>query len=339
MSEPTPLPRVGVLLANLGSPDAPTPAAVRRYLREFLGDRRVVDAPRLPWWLLLNLVILPRRSPRSAELYRRIWTSEGSPLVVFTRRLAAALQPELERRLDAAPMVDWGMRYGQPGLAAAFGRLRDAGCNRILFLPLFPQRSGTTTGACLDSLERALAGTSPPPELRRVEDYHDHPSYIRALAASVCQLWSGGEPPGHLLISFHGLPQRYVDAGDDYPERCQATARLLAAELGLAPEAWSLTYQSRFGREAWLEPATDRTLLKLARSGREVDVICPGFAADCLETLEEIAITGRESYQANGGRRFRHVPALNDRPEHVAALADLVVERLAGWVERVPPAE
>jgi ferrochelatase len=336
MNERQPHSDVGILLANIGSPTAPTPAAVRTYLREFLSDRRVVDAPRVLWWLVLNLIILPRRSPRSAALYARVWTDEGSPLVAITRRQAEALQRTLEQEMPRPPKVDWGMRYGQPDLAAALARLREAGCRRILLLPLYPQHSGTTTGTCMDAVTAILRRSESPPELHHVNDYHSHPGYISALAASVREHRARDVRPGHLLISFHGLPQRYVDAGDPYPGQCTETARLLAAELALAPDAWSLAYQSRFGRGAWLEPATDHTLVELGRQGRDVDVICPGFAADCLETLEEISISGRELFERAGGGRFRYIPALNDRADHVATLAAIVRHQLAGWIEPAP---
>ena len=320
-------PQLGVLLANVGSPAAPTTSAVRAYLREFLSDPAVVDAPRLRWWILLNLVILPLRAPRSARLYRAVWTPQGAPLVAITERQAAALRLDLTERLGRPVEVAVGMRYGSPPISAAVQRLVSAGCSRIVALPLFPQVSRSTVGTTVTAIEAAARDSAPGTVWRIVEGYADHGGYVAALAASARDAWSGTRP-GHLVISFHGLPQRYADAGDPYPEQCRRTADALARALDLGPADWTLAYQSRFGREPWLEPATDEVLVELAGRDQAVDVVCPGFAADCLETLEEVAIRYRQVYEAAGGTAFRYIPALNDRPDHVAALADLVVQRL-----------
>jgi len=325
--------RIGVLLANLGTPDAPTPTALRRYLREFLGDPRVVEAPRLLWWLILNLVILRVRPRRSARLYRTVWTERGSPLLATTQRQAAALSRELGLRCRTEVAVEAGMRYGRPAISSALRRLADQGCGRVLVLPAYPQYAAATTGSTFDAVAAELSGWRSLPELRMVRSYHDHPGYIAALAAAVREAWADGSRPAKLILSFHGIPQRYADAGDPYPRECWRTARLLAAELGLPRRGWALTFQSRFGREPWLTPYTDRTLETLGRKGFDgIDVVCPGFAADCLETLEEIAVTNREGFEHAGGTGYRYIPALNDRRDHIEALATITLEHMAGWL-------
>jgi ferrochelatase len=326
-------PTVGVLLANLGSPAEPSPAALRTYLRQFLADPRVVDAPRLKWWLLRNLIIVPLRAPRSARLYRKIWTPQGSPLLVTTYRQAEALEQRLSQRLERAMPVAVGMRYGEPGIGAGLRMLRDAGCGRIVMLPLFPQYSGTTTASSGDAAAREIRTWHQLPDLRMVSGYHDHPTYIRALVNSVREAWSVDGEPERLLVSFHGLPQRYADAGDPYPQHCAETARLLASELDAEPDRWRMSFQSRFGREPWLEPFTDVQLRTWAEEGiRTVDVICPGFAADCLETLEEIAVASRQLFESAGGQHLRYIAALNDRPDHVEALSEIVINTMQGWL-------
>lgn len=326
-------PAVGVLLANTGSPAAPTTAAVRRYLAQFLADRRVVDLPRLPWWLIRTLVILPFRSPRSAALYRRIWRPDGSPLVATTTRLAALVGTALRSATTTRVEVETGMRYGEPSIAAGLRRLAASGCERIFVLPLFPQYSSATTAAVCDAVWDELRVRRRLPEVRILCRYHDHLAYVRAVAGSVRSLWSEQGSCERLLISFHGLPNRYTAAGDPYADECTTSARLVAAELELEPRRWTRSYQSRFGREAWLEPATDQLLRAWGREGLDqVDVVCPGFAVDCLETLEEIAITGAELFAASGGGDLRYVPALNDSATHVDALAAVVLEGAAGWV-------
>ena len=323
---------IGVLLANLGSPDAPTPAALRRYLREFLWDPRVVELPRPLWWLVLNGVILNVRPRRSARLYAKVWSAEGAPLVAIGRRQRAALEAELRRRCGGALHVELGMRYGNPSIRAALARLLEAGCDRILLLPLYPQYFSGTTGSTFDAVTRALAAERWIPELRTVGHYETDAGYIEALSCSVREVWRKDGEPERLLLSFHGIPVRYARAGDPYPQQCMRTAELLSAELGLAPERWSASFQSRFGRERWLEPRTDATLRAWGRGGvRSVDVLCPGFAADCLETLEEIALLDRGFFLDAGGERFRYIPALNDRADHIHALAALAERHLQGW--------
>ena len=332
-SEPGSVPEsTGVLLTNLGSPDEPTRAALRRYLAEFLADRRVIDLPRAVWLPLLHGVILNVRPQRSAKLYQRVWMAEGAPLLAIGRRQLAALDAELRRRFDPPPPLALGMRYGNPPIRAALRSLRDRGCTRILVLPLYPQYFSGTTGSTFDALAAELTGWRRVPALRMVSDYHDDPAYVAALAQSVRRVWEREGEPERLLLSFHGIPVRYARAGDPYPRQCQRTANLLAEALGLPYERWLASFQSRFGREKWLEPYTDVTLKAWAAAGvKSVDVVCPGFAADCLETLEEIAILNRGFFLAAGGERFRYIPALNDQPDHIRALADVVERNVQGW--------
>lgn len=317
---------LGVLLVNTGTPDAPRAPEVRRFLRCFLADPRVVELPRLLWLPLLYGVILPLRSRRSARNYLRIWRNDGSPLAVFTTQLRDALELQLETLLPGRAVVEAAFLYSQPGVADGLQRLRAAGADRIVVLPLFPQCSGATTGAVFDQVGQALRRWRALPQLRLIADFHDYPPFIRALADSVREHWQQHGRAAHLLMSFHGIPQRYVAQGDAYGAQCQTTARLLAEALELPADAWSVGFQSRFGKARWLEPATDRVLAQLARAGtRSIEVICPGFSADCLETLEEIAIGGREIFLHAGGERFQYVPALNSRADHALALAQLAL--------------
>lgn len=325
--------RTGILLANLGTPDQPTPAALRRYLRQFLGDPRVVEAPRWLWWLVLNLVVLPFRPRRSAALYRSIWTREGSPLLVTTLRQADGLRRRLDDLAGPGTTVEVGMRYGRPSIGEALRRLGAAGCSRILVLPLYPQYSGSTTGSTFDAVAEELSRWRTVPELRMVRSYPTDPGYLDALAASIREHWRRHGRGEKLLMSFHGIPARYAEAGDPYPEECRATARALAERLELEEQAWQLAFQSRFGREPWLQPYTDETLRDWGRSGLgPVDTVCPGFAADCLETLEEMAVTNRKIFEEAGGTGYRYIPALNDRPDHIEALTRLAMRHLGGWL-------
>jgi len=313
---------LGVLTVNTGTPAAPRAREVSEFLSRFLSDPRVVELPRLFWWPLLRGVILPIRSPRSARNYRRVWMDGGSPLAVYSSRLRTALELELEAALPAAVAVESAFLYSEPGVRNALHRLRKAGAGRIVVLPMFPQASGTTTGAVFDQVGVALRDWRALPDVHLVGDYHDHPDYIRALANSVREHWQQHGRTAHLLMSFHGIPMRCVRNGDAYETHCRATAALLAGELELEAAAWSYSFQSRFGSERWLTPATDGVLADLPRRGvRSLTVMCPGFAVDCLETLEEIAMGGREIYLHAGGEQFQYVPALNDRGDHAAALA------------------
>lgn len=328
MAATTPV-RRAILLVNLGTPEAPTPTAVRRYLRQFLSDPRVVEIPRAIWWLILNAIILPFRSAKSARAYVSIWTPQGSPLLVLTRRLAAAL----ERRLGehrASTRVEVAMTYGRPSVSERVAALLAQGIERIVILPLYPQYSGTSTAPVFDALARHLLRQRVLPELVFIRDYHDHPAYIDALAGHIQEFWRQHGRGKFLLMSFHGLPERNCELGDPYRRQCETSARLLAERLGLAECEWRLVFQSRFGRAEWLKPYCVDTLAALPGEGvLEVDVVCPGFAVDCLETLEEIAIANREIFLEAGGTAYRMIPALNDSPEHADALLAVLQERAA----------
>ena len=321
-----------MLITNLGTPAAPTSAAVRRYLAEFLSDPRVVELPRWLWLPILHAVILRLRPRRSSAAYREVWTEEGSPLLVNATRQANALEHELSQRWRGKVKVALGMRYGEPSIAAALRRLADWGARRVLVLPLYPQYSATTTGSTYDAVFKALSAERHMPDLRIVSRYHDDRGYIEALAASVVAAREQNGNHGRLLFSFHGLPQRYCDAGDPYYEQCLETARLVAARLDEAPDNWAVAFQSRVGRERWLQPYTESLLCEWGKSGvRAVQVLCPGFSADCLETLEEIAIRAADLFRSCGGESLQYIPALNDDPEHIAALADIVIRDTRDW--------
>lgn len=325
--------RHGVLLVNLGTPDAPTAPALRRYLAEFLADPRVVETPRWLWWLILHGVILRIRPGRSARAYARVWTSEGSPLMNNSRALQQALQAALEDN-DAMPRVELAMRYGNPSIDDTLQGMLADGIDRLLVLPLYPQYSATTTASVFDGVANCLAGVRHVPELHMVSSYHLDPAYLRALAQSVESHWQRAGRSELLIFSFHGIPQRYADAGDPYPEECAATAAAVAQLLGLDKSQWRLCFQSRFGREPWLQPYLDITLQELAAGEvRNVAVICPGFAADCLETLEEIDMENRQRFLAAGGESFHYIPALNADPAHVDALRSLTDRYLRAWTE------
>ena len=322
-----PPPRTGLLLVNLGTPDAPTAGAVRRYLRQFLHDYRVVSLSRWLWCPLLHGVILPLRAGKVARKYARIWTAKGSPLLAFSRELAEGLQaqlPEFE--------VCLAMRYGNPAVAQVLRELQARGLQRLLVLPLYPQYSASTVASAHDAVLAEVSRWRLLPELRLINDYHLDETWLDALAASVENHWDLHGRGELLLVSFHGLPQRFIRAGDPYARQCEAGAQALAQRLRLDPEQWQLTYQSRFGREPWLQPATDSTLTALARQGaKTVDMICPGFAVDCLETLEENAIENAALFVQAGGAELRYIPALNATPGHVAALATLARRHAQGW--------
>ena len=332
--------RTGILLANLGTPDAPTPQAVRRYLREFLSDRRVVEIPRLLWWPILHGIILNTRPKVSAAKYAAIWSSDGSPLRVHTERQAKLLEGYLGQQVGSPFSVAWGMRYGNPSMAEGLDSLERAGCERILVLPLYPQYAGSTTGSAQDAVERwksiqragSRPGAAPAPDLRLGQAFHAHAAYIGALVQSVHRHREKHGLADVLLMSFHGLPRRTHDRGDPYFSECQSTARLLADALGLSPDGWRLSFQSRFGRAAWLEPYTAEVLAELGRAGRSVQVLCPGFVADCLETLEEIGMEGRALFQAAGGRDFSLIPCLNEDDAWIRTLVALVREQAGAWL-------
>jgi protoporphyrin/coproporphyrin ferrochelatase len=323
--------RTGILLVNLGTPDAPTPKAVRRYLAEFLSDPRVVEIPRAVWWPILHGVVLRVRPSKSAAKYTAIWTDEGSPLLVWTRKQAVRLLGSLGERGHAV-LVQHAMRYGDPSMAAGLDALKQQGATRILVLPMYPQYAAATTGSTVDALQAWARRTRRVPELRVINQFHDDAGVIGALAARVTEHWQREGRGRMLVMSFHGLPARSLTLGDPYHCQCQTTGRLLAERLGLQQQEYQVTFQSRFGRARWLEPYTDATLRKLAQQGHErVDVICPGFTADCLETLEEIGIEARHTFLSAGGKAFHLIPCLNDSPAWIDALAKLTIRHLQGW--------
>ncbi|PWC18096.1 ferrochelatase [Brenneria corticis] len=314
--------KYGVLMVNLGTPDAPTPRAVKRYLAEFLSDRRVVDTSRLLWWPLLRGVILPIRSPRVAKLYQSVWMEGGSPLLVISRRQ----QQALAARMADVP-VELGMSYGSPSLHSALDKLLAQGVTQLVVLPLYPQYSCSTTAAVWDGLARLLRQYRRLPTIRFIRDYAQHPAYIAALQSRVERAFAEQGEPDRLVLSYHGIPARYASEGDDYPLRCMATSRALVAALGLPEENVLVTFQSRFGREPWLTPYTDETMKSLPAQGvKHIQVMCPGFAADCLETLEEIQEQNREIFLHAGGEKFTYIPALNDDPLHIDLLEQLVTK-------------
>jgi ferrochelatase len=322
------------LLVNLGTPDAPTPAAVRRYLAQFLADPRVVEIPRVIWRPILHGIILRTRPRASARRYASVWTDLGSPLRVHTERQTTLLQGLLGERGRKDLLVRCAMRYGSPSIETVIGELKTEVCDRLLVLPLYPQYAASTTASTLDEVFRIFARIRNQPELRVIRHFHDHPGYIGALARSIKQEWGHRGRPDKLLVSFHGVPRISFTRGDPYHCECQKTGRLLAAALGLGPEQFQVTFQSRFGRAEWLQPYTAATLQSLGRSGtRRVDVACPGFVADCLETLEEIAQECKADFLAAGGKEFNYLPCLNEADDWIAALADIVEQGLAGWDE------
>jgi ferrochelatase len=337
-------PKIGILYVNLGTPDAPTPQATRRYLKEFLSDPRVVEIPRLAWWLILHGFILPFRPKRSAAKYASIWRKDGSPLAVHTEKQAKLLRGALGETLKITGNHDfeiaWAMRYGNPSIASRLDILKAAGCSRILILPAYPQYAASTTASLSDAVGAWACRTRNLPELRFVRDYHDRASYISALANSVREHWQrNGRLAGDdkLVMSFHGLPKFSVDKGDPYFHECRATGQQLATALGLAEDQYLITFQSRFGRTEWLQPYTQPTLETLARKGiRRVDVVCPGFTADCLETLEEIGMECKQAFLINGkgggGQTFHLLPCLNERPDWIAALAETAMAHMGNWL-------
>lgn len=325
----------GILLVNLGTPDEPTAAALRRYLKQFLWDSRVVEIPRPVWWLILNGIILNVRPKASAAKYASIWTPEGSPLKVHTERQAKLLDGYLRTRVKGRYVVEWAMRYGRPSVAEALERLKAAGADRLVVLPLYPQAASSTTGSAFDAVAEALRTMRNIPALRLVKNFHEHPGYINALAQSVREHWAVHGRGDKLVMSFHGVPRFHLEKGDPYHCECLKTGRLLAEALELPQGSWLVTFQSRFGKAEWLKPYTQDTLESLAREEQaRVDVICPGFVADCLETLEEIAVENRDAFLAAGGKAFSYIPCLNERDDFLGALADVVMEHGTGWLDQ-----
>jgi ferrochelatase len=325
---------LGVLVVNLGTPDAPTTTAVRRYLRQFLWDPRVVEYPRALWWLILNGVILVLRPSRSAHAYQQVWTERGSPLLFHSQDIAATMQTQLSARLSGNVHVELAMTYGNPSVEAGLNKLHAAGARRIVVLPLYPQYSGTTTASVFDAVCTALGKRRWVPELRFINHYHDKPGFIAAGAASIREHWEQNGRGNHLLFSLHGLPKSNLDKGDPYHRQCLKTARLIAAALELHDGEWSVAFQSRVGREQWLQPYTEDVLTKFGQEKMQrVDVVCPGFAVDCLETLEEIALRYAKAFVRSGGGSLNYIPALNARDDHVTFLSELVTSHVGGWPE------
>ncbi len=332
--------KTGILLVNLGTPDAPTPSSVRTYLKEFLGDPRVVEIPKAIWWLILNGIILNTRPKKSAAKYATVWMKEGSPLRVHTEKQTSLLQGFLSQRTKAPYVVDYAMRYGNPSIPSVMRKLKEQNCQRILVVPMYPQYAASSTATVFDIVFAELQKMRNTPALRTIKNFHNHPGYIKAMANNINEYWMKNGRPEKLLMSFHGLPQFSLDKGDPYHCECHKTARLLAQELGLQPEQYALSFQSRFGKAEWLKPYTTATLQELGKQKtKRVDVVCPGFVADCLETLEEIAMEGKEDFQHAGGGEYHYIPCLNERDDWMHALTDLVMDNLQGWLIEPDKAE
>jgi ferrochelatase len=332
--------RIGVLLVNLGTPEAATPSAVRAYLGEFLSDPRVVEIPRVLWLPILHLFVLNTRPRDSARRYAQVWMSEGSPLKVHTQRQATMLHGYLGERIKVPFVVGYAMRYGHPSIAERLHEMKGERCDRILLVPLYPQYASSTTATAVDAAGACLAGMRNQPALRTIRSFHDDPGYVGALAQNVRDYWTRMNRPDVLVMSFHGVPRATLDRGDPYHCECQKTGRLLAAALTLKPEQYRIAFQSRFGRARWLTPYTADVLAELGKQGvGRVDVACPGFVSDCLETLEEIAIEGKSIFLSAGGRDFNYIPCLNERGDWLHALTHLVLENLQGWMAGAAGAE
>ena len=323
--------RVGVILVNLGTPDEPTAPAIRRYLREFLSDPRVIEIPKLLWWPILNGPILMARPRKLAPRYKSVWMKDGSPLLVYTQRQTEGLRAVFAQRgLDVD--VETGMRYGEPSIKNAMLRLRERGCEHLLVVPLYPQYASSTTATVVDEVARVASHLRNQPALRFIKRFHTDPAFIGPLGDKIAAYWKQHGKPQKLVMSFHGLPRQCVEQGDPYCRDCYETAHALAEYLGLNAEQYQVTFQSRFGPAKWLEPYTEPTLQKLAQQGvTDIDVVCPGFLADCLETLEEIQVEVCHAFMQAGGKRFRYISALNDDPAWITSLADLVLGQLQGW--------
>jgi len=332
--------KVGVLLINLGTPDSPTPEALRPYLKEFLSNPRVIEIPRLIWWPILYGFILPFRSKQSAEKYAMIWTEEGSPLKAHTERQTALLIEMLQSRLDTPLVVKYAMNIGNPSVASVLNQMTNAGCDRILVMPLFPQYAASSTAAAMDVVFAALNNMRNMPAIRTVKHYHDHQGYITALTQNIRDYWNEHGQSDQLIISFHGIPRKNLDKGDPYFCFCQKTGRLLAEALNLSSSQYQICFQSRFGRAEWLQPYTSETLENLGKAGtRRVDIVCPGFVSDCLETLEEIAIEGKKIFTEAGGKEYHYIPCLNERNDWIIALAEIIESNLQGWLTAEPSPE
>ncbi|MEQ1487272.1 MAG: ferrochelatase [Methylotenera sp.] len=330
--------KVGILLANLGTPDAPTAAALRPYLRQFLSDTRVVEIPRAIWWFILNCIILVIRPKKSAEKYAQVWLPEGSPLMVHAQKQTTLLRGFLGQKIKSPFAVELGMSYGNPSMQSAIDKLKAAHCDRILVLPLYPQYAASSTASALDAVWRVLLKVRNVPAIRTIRNYHDHPAYIAALAKSVQEHWRINHKPDFgagekLVMSFHGVPKVHLTSGDPYHCQCHKTGRLLAEALGVNKGEYVIAFQSRFGKQEWLKPYLASTLAELGKANtKRIDVICPGFSSDCLETLEEIAMEGKHIFQSNGGGEYSYIPALNENDAWIHAMTEIALENLQGWV-------
>ncbi len=325
--------KVGILLANLGTPDAPTAKALRPYLRQFLSDTRVVEIPRLIWWFILNGIILLVRPKKSAEKYAQVWTHEGSPLLTHAKKQVALFRSLLGVKIKSPFAVELGMSYGNPSMQSAIDRLKAQHCDRILVFPLYPQYAASSTASAMDAVFRVLLKTRNQPAIRSIRQYNDHPAYIAALAASVRDHWRVHGKPTQLVMSFHGVPKVHLTSGDPYHCQCHKTGRLLAEALALSKDEYLVAFQSRFGKQEWLKPYLANTLEKLGKvQTKRIDVICPGFSSDCLETLEEIALEGKHIFQSNGGGEYHYISALNENEVWIEAMTTIALENLQGWV-------
>jgi len=328
------LPKVGVLLTNLGTPDEPTPEALKRYLKEFLWDPRIVEIPRPIWWFILNGIILKTRPAKSAEAYKSIWTETGSPLLSISKKQRAAVEANLSKRVKCPLVVSLGMRYGNPSIESALTELRQANVQKLVVLPLYPQSAAASTLSTFDAVAKTYEQWRYIPETRFINHYHDNADYIASLVKSIQQFWDENGKPEQLMFSFHGIPKRALYAGDAYYCQCQKTARLISEALNLEEEKWIVVFQSRFGREKWLQPYASDTLEKLGKEGLDsIDVVCPGFSADCLETLEEMAVENKEVFKQAGGGQYRYISALNDNDDHIQMISNLLFQNLQGWPE------
>ena len=322
----------GILLTNLGTPDAPTTVAVRRYLAEFLSDPRVIELAKPLWWMILHGIILRTRPRRSAQAYRKIWAKEGSPLLTILKKQTGLVEDALQKQIGDSVKVELAMRYGSSSISSALEKLRQANVQRLLVLPLYPQYSATTTASTIDAVAKVLKTWRYIPELRTVNHYHDYPPYIDALVESIRDHWAEHGKPDKLLFSFHGIPKKYELAGDPYYCHCQTTVRLVIEQLGMDEDKWALSFHSRFGLLEWLKPYTDKILKEWGKADvGSIQIICPGFSADCLETLEEINIQNREFFLEAGGKGFSYISALNDQSVHISALTELIVKHCHGW--------